>query len=534
MFDHNYPFQSVRRTTYAKDGMVATTQPLAAQAGLDILKAGGNAVDAAVAAAMSLTVLEPASNGIGGDSFAILWVDGALHGLNASGYAPQDLTIDKLKEKGLERIPQRGVIPIMVPGAPASWVALAKRFGKLPLTRLAEPAIRYAREGYPVSPAICGYWNKAIESAKKHFVGALFEPWWQTFAPGGQAIRPGQIVTFPDHADTLEAIAESDGRAFYQGDLAERIVSWVRRHDGFLGLEDMAAYAPEWVKPISVDYRGYEVWEIPPNGQGLVALEALNILKHKRFGEIDDIERYHTQFEAMKMAFEDGIAQISDPSAMRIDPNQLLAPEYGQALMSRIRPDQVFAPQQKPLTGGTVYLTTADHDGNMVSFIQSNFEDFGSGVVAPGTGVNLQNRGVSFQMDRALPNCLAPRKKTYHTIIPGFLTKGGQAVGPFGVMGAFMQPQGHVQILMNTIDFHMNPQMALDAPRWQWMAGKSFKVEPGIPETVVAALRQKGHEIEVSQDRYSFGRGQIIWRDPETGVYAGGTDSRSDGVIAAW
>jgi gamma-glutamyltranspeptidase/glutathione hydrolase len=257
-------------------------------------------------------------------------------------------------------------------------------------------------------------------------------------------------------------------------------------------------------------------------------------LKNRCFEEIDDIERYHTQFEAMKMAFEDGISQISDPSAMRIDPNELLDPEYGRTLMSQIQSDRVFEPQQRPLTGGTVYLTAADHEGNMVSFIQSNFEDFGSGIVAPGTGVNLQNRGVSFQMDPGLPNCLAPRKKTYHTIIPGFLTKGGQAVGPFGVMGAFMQPQGHVQILMNTIDFHMNPQMALDAPRWQWMGGKRFKVEPGIPEAVAMALRQKGHEIEISQDRYSFGRGQIIWRDPETGVYAGGTDSRSDGVIAAW
>lgn len=535
MYDKTqYPYPSYRRSVYSSKGMVATTQPLAAQAGLDVLKRGGNAVDAAIATAICLTVLEPVSNGVGGDSFALVWMEGRLHGLNASGCAPQGLTIEKLKARGITRMPRRGVLPVMVPGTPASWVALSRRFGRLPLRELASAAIRYAREGFPVSPAICGYWNRSISNAKTELPGAEFDGWRAAYAPGGRLLTPGQMVRLPDLGETLEQIADTGGESFYRGAIAQKIAQFVSRFGGALSLEDLAAYQPEWVEPLSVNYRGYDVWELPPNGQGLVALEALNILKNHTYSEHDIARRLHTQFEAMKMAFDDGLANITDPRCMTADPKSFLDEDYGRGLMEHIAPDRVYEPKMSPLTGGTVYLSTADQDGNMVSFIQSTFEDFGSGVVVPGTGIILQNRGSSFQLDASLPNALAPGRKSYHTIIPGFLTQNGRAVGAFGVMGAFMQPQGHVQILMNTIDLHLNPQAALDAPRWQWMGGLKFMVEPGFPEDVVYKLRRVGHDISVSQDRYSFGRGQIIWRDQDTGVLEGGTDSRSDGVVAAW
>ncbi len=530
----DHPFPSVRRSVYAKNGMVATTQPLAAQAGLDVLRRGGNAVDAAITTAICLTVLEPVSNGVGGDAFALVWMDGALHGLNGSGVAPMDISIDKLRARGLSAMPKRGLVPVMVPGAPAAWVTLSKRFGRLPFRALVAPAIEYARQGFPLSPAICHYWNKAIGDAKTEFVGPEFEEWFRVFNPTGDFMEPGQVMRFPDLAHTLQLLADSEGESFYRGETAAQIVAFMRQHGGYLSKEDFAAYSPEWMQPISMEYRGYDVWELPPNCQGLVALEALNILKNADFSATSPLERYHLQFETMKMAFDDGLANITDPRCSQVDFGQFLQPAYGQELFGRIAPAAPYQPAMEPLLGGTVFLAAADSDGNMVSFIQSNFEDFGSGVVVSGTGVNLQNRGSSFLLDESKPNCLAPGKRTYHTIIPGFLTKNSHAVGPFGVMGCFMQPQGHVQVLMNMLDFGMNPQAALDAPRWQWTGGKHFKVEPGIPDQELEGLRKKGHEIEVCDDAYSFGRGQIIWRDSESGTLAGGTDSRSDGVVAAW
>lgn len=530
----NYPYPSYRRSVHSRKGMVATTQPLAAQAGLDILKKGGNAVDAAIATAICLTVLEPVSNGVGGDSFALVWMEDHLYGLNASGGAPQSLTIEKLKARGITKMPQRGVLPIMVPGTPASWVALSKRFGRLSLRELADAAICYAREGYPVSPAICNYWNRSILSSKTELAGAEFDGWRETFSLGGRPLTPGQIVHLPELGETLEQIADTAGESFYRGALAHKIAHFVAEQGGELSFEDLAAYQPEWVEPLSLNYRGYDVWELPPNGQGLVTLETLNILKNRKFSESDLTQRLHAQFEAIKMSFDDGLANITDPRYMSVSPEVFLDDRYGRKLMEQITPDSVYEPKMTPLTGGTVYLSTADKDGNMVSFIQSTFEDFGSGVVVPNTGIVLQNRGSSFQLDSSCPNALAPGRKSYHTIIPGFLTQNGRAVGAFGVMGAFMQPQGHVQVLMNTIDFHLNPQAALDAPRWQWMGGLKFQVEPGIPEEVVCNLRKIGHDVSVNPDLYSFGRGQIIWRDQDSGVLEGGTDSRSDGVVAAW
>lgn len=530
----DYSFLSQRRTVYAKEGMVTTTQPLAAQAGLEILHRGGNAVDAAIATAICLTVLEPVSNGVGGDAFALVWMKNKLYGLNGSGKAPSSISIEKLQERGLTCMPKRGPIPVMVPGAPAAWIALSRRFGQLPFEDLVAPAVCYAREGYPVSPAIRKYWNKSIHHAYHEFTGPEYSEWFNVFAPQGELLKPSQIIKFPDLANTLELMGKTECRCFYHGEIAEKIGAFVQQYGGYLSADDMAAYEILWDTPISINYRGYDVWEMPPNCQGLVALETLNILKESNFNTQAGVDAYHTLFEAIKMAFDDGLANISDPNVSKLDTAKFLAAKYGASLAGKIRKDGVYQPERMPLTGGTVYMAAADNEGNMVSFIQSNFEDFGSGLVVPGTGINLQNRGCSFQLQAEKSNALAPGKRSYHTIIPGFLSRDGQAIGPFGVMGSFMQPQGHVQVITNTLDRGMDPQSALDAPRWQWMGGLKFKVEPGIPADIVEGLRRRGHQIEVCDDLYSFGRGQIIWRDIESGVLAGGTDSRSDGVVAAW
>lgn len=528
----DYPYKSCRRAVYGMKGMVATTQPLAAQAGLDMLKKGGNAIDAAIAAASCLTVVEPASNGIGGDAFAIVWYKNKLYGLNASGCAPKALSIDRVKSLGYEKMPKQGLLPITIPGVPAAWASLSQRFGSLSMKENLAPAIAYAKDGYPVSPAICKFWQSFIEGAKEKLQGKIHQGWFDTFSFTDK-LKPGDICRFPDHAKTLQSIADTNARSFYRGEIAKEIDSFMKENGGFLSGEDLASYTPEWVEPISTNYRGYDIWEIPPNGQGLVALEALNILSNFSFQDKNNPETYHSQMEAMKIAFEDGIANITDPRYMKIPPTAFLSGEYGKKKAHEIS-KVARQTEVEPLGGGTVYLAAADEEGNMISYIQSNFDDFGSGIVVPGTGINLQNRGSSFMLDETHSNALVPGKKTYHTIIPGFITKEDKAIGPFGVMGAYMQPQGHVQVAMNMIDFGLNPQAALDAPRWQWIKKMNFKVEPGIPEETVDALKAKGHDIVVDSNTYAFGRGQIICRNPETGVLTGGTDSRSDGVVAAW
>ncbi len=532
----SYPYPSQRMATVARNGMVATSQPLAAQAGLDILKKGGNAVDAAIATAAALTVVEPTSNGIGGDSFALVWIkdDEKLYGLNASGPSPQSISIDAVKEKGHEEIPKYGWVPVTVPGAPGSWAELSKRFGKLPLTAVLQPAIDYAENGYPLSPTLAKYWNLAFDRFKEQLTGEEFKPWFDTFAPDGNAPGIGDMWKSPGHAATLRSIAETNGESFYRGELADKIDTYSKKHGGFLSKEDLAAYKPEWVEPIKANYRGYDVWEIPPNGQGLVALMALNMLKGFDYTEKDSVATYHKQFEAMKLAFTDGQQYITEQDKMSAATEGLLSDEYAEQRRSLIGEKALDPEPGNPPKGGTVYLAAADGDGNMVSFIQSNYMGFGSGIVVPDTGIALQNRGHNFSLDPEHDNRLEPGKRTYHTIIPGFLTKGNEAVGPFGVMGGFMQPQGHVQVVMNMIDFGLNPQTALDAPRWQWMEGKKFLVEQDFPNDIAQALARKGHKIEVSLDKGPFGRGQIIVRDPETGVLYGGTEKRTDGSIAAW
>lgn len=529
-----YPYASRRTTVYSRKGMVATSQPLAAQAGLEILKRGGNAIDAAVAAAAALTVLEPTSNGIGGDAFALVWTDGKLHGLNSSGPSPASISIEALKARGYESMPKNGIHSVTVPGIPAAWAELSARFGKLPLAEVMEPAIRYAEEGYPISSTLEFLFHYEFTKFNAMEKGPEYDGLYATFTRGGELPKAGELWSFPDHARTLREIAETNGGSFYFGALADKIDAFMRRHGGFVTKEDLAAFRPEWVDPIKVRYRGYDVWEIPPNGHGMVALQALNILNGYEFEHRDSVETCHRQIEAMKLAFADGMHYITDPKHMKVSVPSLLSDDYAAERRALIGERAIDPAPGIPPQGGTVYVAAADGDGNIVSFIQSNYMGFGSGVVVEGTGIALQNRGGDFSLDADRANALAPNKRTYHTIIPGFLTKDGEAVGAFGVMGGFMQPQGHVQMVMNTVDFRLNPQASLDAPRWQWREGRTIEVEPSFPDHLAQALQRRGHHIVRAVHPFNFGRGQIIWRDPKTGVLAGGSEPRTDGQVAVW
>jgi gamma-glutamyltranspeptidase/glutathione hydrolase len=529
-----HPYAAKRHTIFAKKGMVATSQPLAAQAGLEILQKGGNAIDAAIATAAALTVVEPTSNGIGGDAFALVWTKDKLHGLNASGPAPNSISAKAIREKGYEKMPVFGVIPVTVPGVPAAWAELSERFGKLPLKDVLVPAIRYAEEGYPLTPILGKYWKMAYEKYKKTFTKEEFASWFETFAPNGRAPEIGEMWSSPGHAKTLRSIGETKARSFYEGEIADQIDAFMKKHEGYLSKDDLSNYKPEWVEPVSANYRGYDVWEIPPNGQGMVAIMGLNIYKQLQKPVWENSDTYHQQIEAMKLAFTDGIAFITEPNEMPISVENLLSDAYAEKRAMEIT-EHASIPEPLELPkGGTVYLAAADDEGNMISYIQSNYMGFGSGIVVPDTGISLQNRGHDFSLDERHPNVLKPGKRTYHTIIPGFLTKDGKAVGPFGVMGGYMQPQGHFQVIVNTVDYHLNPQATLDMPRWQWINGKTVHVEPEFPNHLAQALSRKGHNIQVATDSGSFGRGQIIWRNSETGVLQGGTESRTDGSIAAW
>lgn len=528
----SYPYASARACVYAARGMVATSHPLAAQAGLGILKQGGNAVDAAVATAAALTVLEPTSNGIGGDAFALVWHGGKLYGLNSSGRAPASISIDKVRALGHSEMPRAGILPVTVPGAPGAWAELSGRFGTMRLAQLLAPAVIYARDGHPVAPTVARFWKAAAEAYGKLRSGMQLEPWFDTFAPGGRAPRAGEIWASRGHADTLMEIGATNAESFYRGRLAELVAGHCAGAGGFVTADDMAAFRPEWVEPVRAAYRGHEVWEIPPNCQGMVALVALNILKGYSFGphERGSAATLHRQFEAIKLAFALGKAVITDAGRMRHSVAEMLSDGFADGLRAKIG-CRAAEPCAHPPAGGTVYLCAADAKGNMVSYIQSNYMGFGSGAVVPGTGIALQNRGADFSLDPDHPNALEGGKRTYHTIMPGFLTKGGEAAGPFGVMGGYMQPQGHVQLVMNTLDFAHNPQAALDAPRWQWTGGRRFEVEAGFDEAALGELRAMGHEIAVARDPAGFGRGQAIWRCA-SGALVGGTEPRADGAVA--
>lgn len=531
-----YKYASRRRVVHAKRGMVCTSQPLASQAGLTILQQGGNAIDAAIATAICQTIVEPTNNGLGSDCFALVWTGGKLHGLNGSGYAPQRLTPEAVAASGAtEKMPLRGWEAVTVPGAPSAWAELHKRFGRLPFAKLFEPAIYYAEQGYPVSPIVARFWQEGIDALTPYKNNPAVAPWFATFDVHGNGVAPqtGELVTLPDHAKTLRILADSYCESYYRGELAQKLVEFSDKTGGYLSLEDLAEYRAEWVEPVHINYHGYDVWEMPPNGHGITALMALNILKDMEIGAKDTGDTFHKQIEAMKLAFADGMHYIADPRYMQTRVEELLSDAYAAKRRALIGETALEPTHGKPFCGGTVYLCTADGEGNMVSFIQSNYKDFGSGIVLPGYGVNLNDRGAGFSLNPELDDYLAPRKKPYHTIIPGFLTHEGEAVGPFGVMGAYMQPQGHVQVIMNTVDWLLNPQSALDAPRWQWIAGKEIWLESSVAPEIVEDLRRRGHEVRVLEDDTTFGRGEIIWRD-SNGVLAGATEPRADGVVAAW
>lgn len=538
-FDPTYQkYPSQRYPIYARGGMVNCSSPQAAAAGLEALRRGGNAMDAAVAAAAALTVVEPTANGIGSDAFALIWSekDQQLYGLNASGPAPMLASIQRVKADGNDedgKMPTYGWTPVTVPGAPRAWEEVNRRFGRLSLSDDLAPAVGYAREGYPCSPNLALMWKRAFEKFKSTCTTPVFDEWYRTFTPESRPYAAGDLIRLPHHADTLEAIGATGADAFYSGDIARKIDADSRKFGGYLRYEDLAAYQARWVEPIRVDYRGYQVCEIPPNGQGIVALMALNILKEFDFTEKDCVQTYHRQIEAIKMAFADAFRYVTDPDHMELDYHRLLLPEYGAQRSAQMGETAQVYSHAVPPKSGTVYLCCADGEGNMVSFIQSNYMGFGSGVVVEGTGVALQNRGHDFSLDEKDVNCLQPGKRSYHTIIPGFLMKDGRPVGPFGVMGGYMQPQGHLQVVMNYVDFHLDPQQALDAPRWQWMRDNSVTVETRFDMELARRLQRLGHNIRPDLSTPSFGRGQMIVR-LDNGVLVGGTESRTDSSIACF
>jgi gamma-glutamyltranspeptidase/glutathione hydrolase len=522
----NYPYSSGRRVVLGKRGAVATSQPLATLAGMEMLWAGGNAVDAAVAMAIALTVVEPTFNGIGGDAFALVW-DGKLHGLNASGRSPQALTQEQFA--GMDQIPRYGWLSVTVPGAVSAWHSLWQRWGRLSFEQLFEPAIRYAEEGYPVSPEIALAWERA-ESLFLPLKQPEFQPFKQVFFAADRAPRAGEIWRSEVHAETLRTIAHSHGESFYRGKLAEQIAAFAAETGGLLTQADLATHQADWVAPMGTDYRGTTVWEIPPNTQGIAALMALNILEGVDLAAYprESGASYHWQIEAMKLAFADTYRHISDPDWMELESHHLLSKDYANDRRRLIQDAAIPVAEPGLPQGGTVYLAAADPD-LMVSFIQSNYLGFGSGILVPGTGIALQNRATGFVLEPGHPNQVAPRKRPFHTIIPAFLTRNGQPLGPFGVMGGPMQPQGHLQVVVNLVDYGMNPQAALDVPRWQFVRDNFVFLEATVSPQIATALSERGHRI---QSGNFFGRGQIILR--ENGVLIAASEPRSDGIALAW
>jgi len=533
-FDFSTPYASARLPLFARN-IVSTSHPLAAQAGLRMMLKGGNAVDAAIAAAAALTLTEPVSNGLGSDAFCILWDGNKLHGLNASGPAPQAWTPEYFHNKyGQDAVnpPKRGWDSVTVPGAVGAWAAMSERFGKLPFADLMEPAIEIAERGYLMPVVVQQKWDAATPLLQS------LPGFAESFLPWGRAPNVGELFQFKAAAKGLRTIAETKGRAFYEGEIAEALVRFSKQHGGVMSLQDLASYRPEWVEPIAQNYRGYTLHEIPPNGQGIAALIALGILENFDIAsmKVDGIDSQHLQIEAMKLAFADVYRYVADPRYMEVTPAQMLDPAYlkSRAKLIDMKKAQDFK-AGNPVKGGTIYLTAADENGMMVSFIQSNYMGFGSGVVEPTYGVSLQNRGFGFSTDLKganAANLVAPGKKPFQTIIPAFLTQNGQPVMSYGVMGGNMQPQGHMQTLVRMLDYGQNPQTACDAPRWRYNAGMSINAETNMDRKTVQGLNDLGHELEVINDSYQdFGAGQFIWRmgDPKVQGYVAASDPRRDG-----
>jgi gamma-glutamyltranspeptidase/glutathione hydrolase len=525
-FGWDFPYNWPRKPLFARN-VVCTSQPLAAQAGLQMLHAGGSAVDAILATAITLTLVEPVSNGIGSDAYAIVWDGKQLHGLNASGRSPASWTPEYFK--GAAEVPKRGWDSVSVPGCVQAWVDLHAKFGKLPFAKLFETAIRYGREGFMVSPTISRQWAAQTEELK-------VQPGFaEAFLRNGQPPAPGQVFKFPEHAATLEEIAATKGESFYRGKLAGKIEDFAKKHGAAMRASDLAAHRNDWVGTLQHDYRGYTIHEIPPNGQGIVALIALGILEHFDVASLplDSADSFHLQIEAQKLAFADALAYVADIDYMPFPPAKLLDKNYLKERAKKIdmKKAQPFAAGTPP-QGGTVYLTAADASGMMVSMIQSNYMGFGSGVVVPGTGISLQNRAATFVMTEGHPNRVGPKKRPYQTIIPGFVTKGGQPVMSFGVMGGTMQPQGHAQVMVRIADYGQNPQAACDGPRFRWVKDMDVSVEDHFPQEVVDDLRERGHRIVTVDDYNQFGSGQMIWK--MDGGYLAASDPRRDGQAAGF
>ncbi|MDI1248705.1 MAG: gamma-glutamyltransferase [Lacunisphaera sp.] len=543
---------ATRSPVIAQQGMAATSHPLATQVALDILQAGGSAVDAAIAANATLGLMEPTGNGIGGDLFAIVWnaADQKLYGLNASGRSPLGLSREQLMAEltklGRDTIPPRGFLPISVPGTVDGWFELHGKFGRLPMQDVLAPAIRYARAGFPVTQYIAYGWGIGVRNAQADkFPGAFLD----TYAPGGKAPREGEIFKNPALADTLTRLATGGRDAFYKGEIADRIDAFMRANGGYLRKIDFEKHTSTWVEPVSVNYRGYDVYELPPNGQGIAALQMLNILEGydlKALG-YNSPEALHLLIEAKKLAFEDRAKFYADPAFSKIPLRGLLSKEYAAARRALINPARAGrsydAGNPAVQEGDTIYLTTADAAGNMVSLIQSNYRGMGSGISVPGLGFAFQDRGEMFTLRAGHANDYAPGKRPFHTIIPAFITKDGRPWLSFGLMGGAMQPQGHVQIVCNLVDWGMNLQEAGDAARWQHEGSSDYdnpqmtdggyvQVESGVPYETVRALVQRGHDVRAGNG--AFGGYQAILRDAAHGTYIGASESRKDGHAAGY
>lgn len=536
---------ATRSEVIAKEGMVATSHPLAAQIGIDILKKGGNAIDAAIAVNAAMGLMEPTGNGMGGDLFAIVWnaKEQKLYGINSSGPAPMALNIEVFKKKGLKQVPYRGPLSWSVPGCVDGWFELHKKFGSLPMKTILAPAIKYAEEGFPVTELIAYYWGFSIRSFKD------YPNFQKQFAPGGKELKKGDIFKNPELANTLRLLAKKGRDAFYKGEIAKKIVDYSKRVDGYFAMEDFANYHAEWIEPLSVNYKGYDVWELPPNGQGIAALQMLNMLKHfdlKSMGH-NSAQYLHTLVEVKKIVYEDRAAFYSDLKFSKIPIEQLLTDEYAKERMKQFNPKR--ANRKIPHgdlileNGDTIYLTVVDKDRNAISLIQSNYGGFGSGNVPDGVGFGIQNRGALFNLDPKHPNALEPGKRPFHTIIPAFVTKDGKPVFTFGVMGGSMQPQGHVQVLLNILEFGMNIQEAGDAARFrhsgssqpdygQMTDGGELHLESGITAQVIRELLGMGHKV--SFQRGGYGGYQGIWIDHIRGILFGASESRKDGCAIGY
>jgi len=528
-------FDSRRSTVLAKNGMVATSQPLAGMAGLRAMMLGGNAVDAAVATAAALNVVEPVSTGVGGDMFALFWKadEKQVCALNGSGRAPGAASIAELRAKGHRFMPEFGPQSITVPGTVHGWETILQACGTMPLAEVLKPAIQYAEEGFPVSDMIAYQWSINIDKLVRL-------PSGQEMLLNGRAPKPGEVMRLPTLARTLHTIAEGGSEAFYRGKIAEKMASFVQEQGGWLTTEDLVGHTSDWDEPISTDYRGVTCWECPPNGQGIAALEALNIIEGfdiKAMGP-QTVDRYHHLIEAMRLAFADAFHYVADPRKAQVPIAKLVSKSYASERRALIKPTQGMAsvPYGKVLAGSdTVYISCVDGRGNACSFINSLYNNFGTGMIVPGTGIALHNRGALFSLDPEHPNALAPGKRPYHTIIPAIATVDGELYLCYGVMGGFMQPQGHLQIISNIVDFGMDPQAAINALRFM-VTEDSVLFEEGLSPDLIRQLQQRGHRTSTISGYHRVGMGgaQVIQRDPATGTLRGGSEPRKDGCAVGW